>query len=758
MRGKRPIRYLIVCGALLTAAVVASAGVTAFKLHESTLADNERELNNTALILAEHSDRALQTVELIHSSIQDRIETLGVTSRQDFEHRMSEQDMHLMLKNKISGLAQVAVACLTSVDGRLINFSRSWPSMDLNVADRDYIKALRSNTQLTAFVSSPLRNPETGQWTLYFARKFFAPSGEFVGIVGVGIDLGYFEQFFSSVALRQDAGIAIFRRDGVLLARYPHIDAMIGKDFSQGPLFQNLLSRSDHGTMQINSRIDGRDRLVAARTLGHYPLVLVAATTMSTALSGWYQQASLLIILTSLSVCAIALIAFLLLRQWMREQHKFQLRLEMQKARLDTALNNMTQGLVLFDSSERIVACNERYVEMYGLSSDVVKAGCTFRELIRHRSETGSFAGDADEYRAALMRDLALGEPTETAIKTPDGHHIRIVNKPVANGGWVATHDDVTERKLTEDRIAYLAHHDALTGLPNRMLFREQLEHSLKSVRRGQRLAVLYLDLDNFKTINDTLGHPVGDELLKIAAVRLRNCVRDTDIIARLGGDEFAIIQTNIEDPIDVIDLVTRIHEVLRTPCEADGHQLTADASIGISLAPDDATDPDKLLKNADLAMYGAKADGRGTYRFFELIMDARIKERRALEFDLREAITSGGLELYYQPIVNLRDDKISGCEALLRWEHPERGMISPAEFIPIAEDTGLIVALGEWVLRTACDEAATWPQDIKVAINVSPIQFRSGNFAQTVVNAFGRIATACKQVRIGDYRGGSHP
>jgi diguanylate cyclase (GGDEF)-like protein/PAS domain S-box-containing protein len=296
--------------------------------------------------------------------------------------------------------------------------------------------------------------------------------------------------------------------------------------------------------------------------------------------------------------------------------------------------------------------------------------------------------------------------------------------------------EDVTEHKVAEERIKYLAHHDALTELPNRAVFRKELEHSLEAVQFGQRLAVLYLDLDNFKAINDTLGHPVGDELLKIVAGRLRRCIGTADIVARLGGDEFAIIQTNITDPIDVIDLATRIHAALGEACDVDGHQLSTDTSIGISLAPDDATDPDLLLKNADLALYGAKADGRGKYRFFELEMDARIKEKRALESDLRLAILAGELELHYQPVVNIRDDRPSGCEALLRWRHPERGIIPPSEFIPIAEDTGLIIALGEWVLSRACAEAVSWPGNIKIAVNVSPIQLTTENFVQVVINA----------------------
>jgi diguanylate cyclase (GGDEF)-like protein/PAS domain S-box-containing protein len=296
--------------------------------------------------------------------------------------------------------------------------------------------------------------------------------------------------------------------------------------------------------------------------------------------------------------------------------------------------------------------------------------------------------------------------------------------------------EDVTERKNSEERIAHLAHYDALTDLPNRVLFRERLEQAIKRLRAGEHVAVLYLDLDNFKGINDTLGHPVGDELMKAVATRLRGCVGETDMVARLGGDEFAIIQTAGVHPTGVIDLVGRIHEAIRTPFDVFGHQLVADTSIGIALAPDDGTNPDQLLKNADLALYGAKADGRGTYRFFEPEMDARIKARRALEFDMRQAIMCDGFDIFYQPVVSLRDNKISGCEALLRWRQSERGSISPANFVSVAEETGLINLLGAWVLRTACAEAASWPVDVRVAVNVSPVQFKTGNLVQLVLNA----------------------
>jgi diguanylate cyclase (GGDEF)-like protein len=268
-------------------------------------------------------------------------------------------------------------------------------------------------------------------------------------------------------------------------------------------------------------------------------------------------------------------------------------------------------------------------------------------------------------------------------------------------------------------------------------------------VEPGERLAVLYIDIDEFKSVNDTLGHSVGDELLKGVADRLRGCLRQTDLVARLGGDEFAIIQTALRQPSDPTELVTRVYEAIRAPFECAGHLLTTDASIGIALAPEDGANLDQLLKSADLAMYEAKADGRRTYRFFRPGMDARVRSLRALEFDLRQAIADGGFEIHYQPLVNLQDNRVTGCEALLRWRHPRLGMISPAEFIPVAEDTGLINQLGEWVLNKACAQAATWPGHIKVAINVSPIQFRSQTLALKVAAALAASSLPANRLEL---------
>ena len=449
---------------------------------------------------------------------------------------------------------------------------------------------------------------------------------------------------------------------------------------------------------------------------------ILLAAVIAADLAAWSFREGVLLAL----VAVLAVIAALLVR---RDRLTDQ-RLAAERRQLSIAVNNIPQGLVLYDASARIIICNQPYLDMFGLSPDVAKPGCTMQRLIAHRKETGSFDGDVDEFCKAIIKTVSLGKATRQLTEAPGGRAIEIINRPLKSGGWVATIEDITERRRADEKIAHLAHYDGLTELPNRILFRERLEQSLKAIRPGEQLAVLYIDIDEFKSVNDALGHPIGDELLKGVADRLRGCLKETDVAARLGGDEFAVIQTAIKDRSETTRLVDEIHSAIRQPLECMGHLITTDASIGIALAPGDGLELDQLLKNADLALYGAKGDGRRTYRFFEAGMDERARVRRSLELDLRQAISDGSLETYYQPVVNLEDGKISSCEALLRWRHPERGMISPAEFIPIAEDSGLINQLGLWVLNTACAEAVTWPDHVRVAVNVSPVQFRSPSLA----------------------------
>ena len=411
--------------------------------------------------------------------------------------------------------------------------------------------------------------------------------------------------------------------------------------------------------------------------------------------------------------------------------------LETTNRRFDLALSNMVQGLCMFDSEQRLIVWNQRFLIIFGLAPEQVAVGMTLTEIFNIASSSNPFRQTPEIIRAEMNRMLAANQPVIILRELTDGRFLSIMHEPVAGGGLLSTFEDVTERRLAEDKVAHMARHDALTNLPNRRLFREQLEHTLARMHRGEQAAVLSIDLDRFKHVNDTLGHPVGDELLIAVARRLRECTREEDIIARFGGDEFVVVQiaANLK-PAEASALASRIVDVVGAPFDIGGQQLVVGASVGIAMAPADGTDPDQLLKNADLALYRAKTDGRGTYRFFESEMDARAQARRTLELDLRAAITRGEFELHYQPILDLRTNAVVSVEALVRWNHPERGLVPPLDFIPLAEETGLIVQIGEWVLRQACGEAAKWPRDVSVAVNLSPAQFKSRGLLSTIINA----------------------
>ncbi len=414
-----------------------------------------------------------------------------------------------------------------------------------------------------------------------------------------------------------------------------------------------------------------------------------------------------------------------------RQQHD----LVVQNIRFDAALNNMSHGLAMFDRDHRLIVANRRFAEIYDLPPELVAPGTAQQAIVDHGAARFLPATPDPQSEQNLLPPL----PEHAAafkLNLADGRVIYVNRQVMTDGGWVATHEDITERQRAEAQIAHMAHHDALTRLPNRLTFHERLDEALALRRRDEWVAVLCLDLDHFKDVNDTLGHPVGDALLKVVADRLRAAVPETALVARLSGDEFAVVDAGVASPEAAGEVAQRLVEIVGEPYDIDGHHLVIATSIGIALSPSDGIDADSLLKNADMALYRAKADGRATHRYFEPEMDARLQARRALELDLRKAIIAGEFRLYYQPLIDLESDEVSGFEALIRWAHPERGIVSPIEFIPLAEETGLIVPIGDWVLRQACAEASTWPAGIKVAVNLSPAQFKNRNLLTAVVGA----------------------
>ncbi|SFJ21123.1 EAL domain-containing protein [Bradyrhizobium sp. Gha] len=425
-----------------------------------------------------------------------------------------------------------------------------------------------------------------------------------------------------------------------------------------------------------------------------------------------------------------------------------QQKIQEQKLRLDTAINNMVEALCMFDAEKRLVVCNERYAGLYRLPPELLRTGTPHADIIRHRVVTGILKSDTSEGAAEQFLSKLAALPFDAVSSRidefADGRLICVTRQPMAGGGWVATHLDVTEQRRSEAKIAHMAQHDALTDLPNRVLLRERMEHALAVTRNGDRgLAVLMLDLDRFKEVNDTLGHPAGDSLLRAVATRLRECTTDTTLIARLGGDEFAVIDYVTSPAVEAAALAENIRKALCEPFDLDDHRFTVSASIGIAIAPRDGDDSDVLMKSADLALYSAKSCGRGAFRFFEPELDELMHARRDLERDMRDALAGGEFELHYQPFVNTATGEIRGFEALLRWHHPRRGLVMPGEFIPLAEEAGLIVPLGEWILKTACSEAAKWPAHLRIAINLSPAQFKSKELVQVIVGALANSGVA---------------
>lgn len=406
-----------------------------------------------------------------------------------------------------------------------------------------------------------------------------------------------------------------------------------------------------------------------------------------------------------------------------------------QYRRFDAALNNMSHGLCMLDSKLRMIVCNRRYIEMHGLSPEIVKPGISMREIMEHSCELGIHPNTtAAKIYADYVERLREGEHT-LHRHLSDGRIIKLNHKRMEHGGWAVTYEDVTERHKAQARVAHMAQHDSLTDLPNRTLFREKMGEGLNQVAiAGGSMAVLCFDLDNFKTVNDRLGHAAGDRLLRWVAARLKENVGEHETVARLGGDEFAVLQRGPQ-PQSAEQLARCLVEIIGHPPPLENQSIHVGVSVGIAIAPDHGLDADELMKCADLALYQAKAKGRGAYQLFEPEMEEEARSRHALEHDLRGALEANQFHLVFQPQVRLDTTELTGFEALLRWKHPSRGFVSPAEFIPIAEENGLIIPIGEWVLRTACATAASWP-DVTVAVNLSPVQFRSRGLVAMVTSA----------------------
>jgi diguanylate cyclase (GGDEF)-like protein len=476
--------------------------------------------------------------------------------------------------------------------------------------------------------------------------------------------------------------------------------------------------------------------VASALALQNLPLVVEASVTESAVLASWRNQTPLIVLAGLCAIGGVLLLLRLIGRAYRRLEAS-EMALLVAHEQLDATLGNLAQGVCFFDQDQRVIVCNKRYATIFDLPDDAITPGMTLSGIIVLRIAACTFVGDSVE---AFVREIAAsvreGKPGDRIFDLPDGRTILGHIEPLPGRGWVATVEDITERRRAEVKIAFLARHDVLTGLANRGLFQERLTQALAMADRGRGFALLLIDLDRFKPVNDRFGHAVGDLLLCAVADRLRNVVRASATIARLGGDEFAIVELDVADSTEATSVARRVVHSIEQGFDLEGDRITIGCSIGIAMAPADGCHPIQLMKCADLALYRSKEEGRGTWRFFEPAMDTDAAERRTLAADLRNAVLLGQLEVHYQPVVGCGDRAVHGFEALARWRHPTRGMLPPGMFISIAEEVGLIADLGAWVLRQACADAVDWPGHVRIAVNLSTRQFRGRDLIGTVTSA----------------------
>ncbi|HWP26277.1 MAG TPA: EAL domain-containing protein [Xanthobacteraceae bacterium] len=645
---------------------------------------------------------------------------------------------------------------LTDARGQVLFSSIGPLASTIDISERPDFRVHREAIEDNLHISVPLLCEISGKLTLNLTRRIAAPDGSFGGIIIASLDIARLLKFSGSIDIGPQGAISLIGVDRVIRLRSAREETpnySVGQTLESSALFNHYREAAAGEYWNTMPQFGNVRRLVSYRGLDDLPLIAVVAQAESDILQKAATETRHYYRITFILTAFVLLVmAFGAVRQKKLLSASEEIKrakeslersnrsLEQTNRRFDAALENITHGICMFDRDKRLVVCNRHYANLYRLPPELQKIGTPHEAIVAHRVLSGQLTGDtsfgAAEDKLRTLGDLPDDQPSVRVDELTDGRLIRVIRQPMEGGGWVATHEDITSQKRTELQIIHMARHDNLTGLANRAVLLERINDALVRQRRcGETFTILMLDLDRFKGVNDSLGHHIGDELLKEAARRLRCSLRETDMLARLGGDEFAIVQVGESNQREAaVALAVRVIDNINEPFEIEGHKLSIGTSIGIALAPEDGADCDDLLKKADMALYRAKADGRNGYAFFDPAMTAEVDARHNMENDLRRAIAKGEFELVYQPMIDVKTRRICGAEALLRWRHPIKGLINPAEFIALAEETGLIATIGEWALQRACMDAIRWPPHAKVAVNLSSVQFKRGNLLDVIL------------------------
>jgi diguanylate cyclase (GGDEF)-like protein len=747
------MRFILV-GVLLVAAIIAATVAIVEMQRLEAIDDYQTAMRNLGNGMARQTTQALASVASGLADVRGEVLQAGVAGPAGVQAAMRAHRLHDILVERAKSLGALDSIALVDAGGTRVDDSRAAHFASADFSGRDFFRHYLATGDRAVYVGAPTVDPESSRWTVPMVVPVDDARGRFCGLVVGQISVQALLEFYR-VAMPAHRSVSLARSDGLILLHYPGRDEEVGRWIPESSAWYARIAQG--GGIYLGPQyFEAPVVMASVHPLNGLPLAVEASVLLGDVLARWEARRPWIALGGVLSAAAVLALLRAFARQYGRLEHSERslaaknAELDLTRWELEETLGNLSQGVCLFDEDRRLLVFNPRYCDLYDMPPDTIRTSMTAEEVTGLCAAVGRFPpGAVDGHLARLHEAIEACEPYETVIELTDGRSISYRCQPLPDRRWVSTDEDITQRRAAEARVLFLARHDALTGLANRAAFHEALQLALAAVERGLGLAVLCLDLDRFKFVNDTYGHPAGDSLLCAVAQRLAAQVRAGDVVARLGGDEFAILLHEVAGPEQAAAVARRVIESIHAPFELEGVPLGIGVSIGVAVASDGDPDPIQIMKNADVALYRAKREGRETWRFFEQGMDAAAQARGELEADLRRALARGELEVHYQPLVACRDRCLRGFEALLRWRHPVHGTIPPAEFIPLAEDIGIITDIGAWVLREACAQARTWPGHVRVAVNLSARQFRDPHLVETVAQALGAAGIEPRRVEL---------